>query len=49
MSHPLFSGSSGISAIGSTALGLMYLPAPLLSLLLYNAGHFSANHVLYQA
>ena len=34
MSHPLFSGSSGISAIGSTALGLMYLPAPLLSLAL---------------
>ena len=33
MSHPLFSESSGISAIGSTALGLMYLPAPLLTCL----------------
>jgi len=32
--HPLFANSTGISAIGSTTLGLMYLPAPLLSLAL---------------
>lgn len=33
-SHPLFSESSGITAIGSTALALMFVPAPLLSLAL---------------
>lgn len=38
---PLFSGSSAVAAIGSTALGFMYLPAPLLSLALQRWHQYS--------